>query len=281
MSTAGWKPALVAVDEFFGPYPALIPADHADGATWWPRFTQEVIRRIAAATTAITGAGDGPAVLVSGDLVLAATIRGGTLQPGKAIAADPDGLYALDAPAGEWAVVDTGWTRTADDCECGTCPCPPECDACGEPIGGGHTSTCVWRHGSAPWEKPVIPAASAVLDAHRHEPGCLFVRRRPGSLFLPGHPMCLFCGATGTQSTHTIAAANGTVTHHQRCRRCHQAWFADNCQRQTAMPQKRLDARGSTRPRSPGHARSTAPSGKPAPTAVRKGLHRTHLTPAD
>lgn len=217
-----WRPALVAVDVFLGPYPALVPADQDPAARLTPRFELNVARRMHDAVERLAADGSRRVRVIDGR-VYQTTITGGHGTPSEVITADADGLYAIEAPIGQWTTVDIRWTRT-DECECGTCACPASCAACDQPVGGGHAGWCPWPAGSAPWERPAISSVDAVLDVHRHQPGCPLVRRRPGPLFPADRHRCAFCGAAGTRQTHNLTVG-GTVSHHERCRECRQVWI--------------------------------------------------------
>lgn len=195
-STA-WRSVLVAIDEFLGPYPALVPADQVGGRPFTPRFRLQVVERLQVATV-VLAAGNGRIVRVDDGQVWQVDLRAGQAIGKHQVLPDADGLYAIDAPAGQWAVVEILRERHGG-CECGTCSCPPVCAVCDEPIGGGHATGCVWPYGSARWERPAIAGVAAVLDAHRHRPGCPFVRRRPGPLFDRPGLRCCFCGDHGTR----------------------------------------------------------------------------------
>ncbi|MGC4851835.1 hypothetical protein ACLQ24_00195 [Micromonospora sp. DT4] len=218
--------ALVAIDVFLGPYPARVTTPAAARTLLVPRFRLKVARRLADATAALA-AGTGRVVTVTGNRVAVAELRDGHLLNEELIAAGPDGRYPVPAPLGQWSLVETGWDRDGD-CECGTCTCPPVCAVCAQPVDGGHAPTCVWPAGSAAWERPAIAPAAVVLDVHRHRPGCVFVRRRPGPLFSGVRQGCAFCGEPGARSSHTLTRADGSVEHHQRCRACLQIWQATN-----------------------------------------------------
>lgn len=220
--STSWRSALVAIDVFVGPYPALIPADRDLQAMLTPRFSLRVVERIQQATLALAD-GNGPIVLLTGRQVTLTTIRQHMPQPGgRKISSDADGRYAIDAPFGQWQEANDPLEHS-DICDCGDCGCPDDCAACESPVGTAHHRSCPWQGGSATWERPRIPAARVVLEAHTHRPGCPWVRRRPGPLFLPGRGMCLYCGTLGEGSTHDVIGPDG-LAHHQYCRDCRQHW---------------------------------------------------------
>ncbi|MGH3737568.1 MAG: hypothetical protein ACRDT6_18460 [Micromonosporaceae bacterium] len=222
-----WAPALVAIDDLLGPYPAQVRI----GRTWngWaiPRFSREVCERIAADTQRLAGVMPGAVevVRVAGNRVR--ITRDG--DPGgwvEVVEPDLDGMYGVGAMAWTWSVVDESAAACVTDCRCGTgCGCPTGCVVCGEPVDAGHATACPWIAGSAAYEQPVISPQRAVLDAHRHRSGCPLVRRRPGPLFDTERARCAYCGAAGGADLHNRRRGD-TVEHHQRCTRCGQTWSA-------------------------------------------------------
>jgi hypothetical protein len=106
--TTRWIPAHVAIDTVLGPYPAQVAAgEHWNG---WavPRFTREVVERIAADTHAL-------AERLDPDTVVLVRLRGRRAElvtdPGtgeeaiKTVTPDADGRYAIGARAWTWDVV--------------------------------------------------------------------------------------------------------------------------------------------------------------------------------
>lgn len=221
-----WTPALVAIDDLLGPYPTQVRV----GRTWngWaiPRFTREVAARIAADTQRLASdslSGPVEMVYVVGDQVRITHHSDNE----ELVEPDQDGMYGVGAGAWTWSVVDDTAADCIDDCQCGAgCGCPATCAVCIEPVDAGHATACPWRAGSAVYEQPVIPPQPAVLDAHRHRPGCPLVRRRPGPLFDTDDDGCAFCGAVDGRDLHTLHRNDGTLEHHQRCTTCGHTWSA-------------------------------------------------------
>lgn len=94
--SAVWEPALVAVDEFLGPYPTLVLVDRDPVVPLRPK----------AATRALAG-GNGHVVQIVDGLVVHTAIVFGQTQPSEVISADADGLYVIEATVGQWALVET------------------------------------------------------------------------------------------------------------------------------------------------------------------------------
>lgn len=227
---ADQAPALVAVNGWIGPYPALVDSDCAQSGWVAPNFNLEAARRIAEDTQRLAAAGGrADVVRIVGDRAEVVYHAGPDLCV-DIVAPDAWGLYRIGAPAWTWSVVD-GAAPCLEECLCGAgCGCPDGCAVCGEPVDGGHAPRCRWTAGSAPHEQPVIPPQPAVLDAHRHRPGCPSARRRPGPLFITdsrsGSGRCGLCGAVDGLDAHTPRRSGGGFEHHQRCAACGQTWSA-------------------------------------------------------
>ena len=231
-STVEWVPALVAIDDLIGPYPAQVQAQYRWNGWAIPRFSIDVAHRIAEDTQRLA-AGCVPGVVevvrVAGDRV--EIIRNPDAGGGdvEGVGPDRDGLYWIGAMAWTWSIVDEAATECLEECRCGSgCGCPDGCAVCDEPVDAGHQPNCPWSAGSAPYEEPEIPAQPAVLDAHRHRPGCRMARRGPGPLFIPegDADRCGFCGHIGGLDAHTVRTSGGGVEHHQRCTNCGETWSA-------------------------------------------------------